>query len=242
MLAQDSRLPREAVPAGSNSQVRLRIMENKTNSTPPSPAEPADYSRWANLVERIQADDETGMAELYDVFSAGIRFYLCRQLGAQDLDDRVHDMFLVVIEAIRRGEVREPSRLMGFVRTVARRHVAACIAETSHRRRDELHVESGAAIEDTARSPEGQAIALERIRIMKEVLMGISPRDREILTRFYLSEESQEQICREMGLNSTQFRLLKSRAKARFGEIGRRKLARRSLANFFLRFSSREEH
>ena len=59
---------------------------------------------------------------------------------------------------------------------------------------------------------------------MIRVLKGLSSRDREILTRFYLQEESQEQICREMKLTDTQFRLLKSRAKARFGEMGRRKL------------------
>jgi RNA polymerase sigma-70 factor (ECF subfamily) len=45
------------------------------------------------------------------------------------------------------------------------------------------------------------------------------------LTRFYLKEQPQEQICREMDLSETQFRLLKSRAKAKFGEIGRKSLA-----------------
>jgi DNA-directed RNA polymerase specialized sigma24 family protein len=57
------------------------------------------------------------------------------------------------------------------------------------------------------------------------VLKGISQRDREILTRFYLYEQPQEQICEEMNLTETQFRLLKSRAKARFGELGKRRLA-----------------
>jgi RNA polymerase sigma-70 factor, ECF subfamily len=35
-------------------------------------------------------------------------------------------------------------------------------------------------------------------------------------------EQSQEQICADMGLSYNQFRLLKSRAKARFGELGKR--------------------
>jgi hypothetical protein len=60
---------------------------------------------------------------------------------------------------------------------------------------------------------------------MKTVLSSVSDRDREILTRFYLMEQSQERICRDMNLTDTQFRLLKSRAKARFGEMGRKKLA-----------------
>ncbi len=64
----------------------------------------------------------------------------------------------------------------------------------------------------------------ERVHLMQKVLRGISSRDREILTRFYLYEQTQEQICEEMSLTQTQFRLLKSRAKARFGEIGKRRL------------------
>src|ERR1051326_6747753 len=72
---------------------------------------------WAELVEKIRLNDPDGLEELYRVFSRGVRYYLCRQLGPQDLDDRVHDTFLVVAQAIQRGELREPDRLMGYVRT-----------------------------------------------------------------------------------------------------------------------------
>ena len=60
---------------------------------------------------------------------------------------------------------------------------------------------------------------------MVQVLEEISVRDKEILTRFYLRGQTQGKICREMQLTETQFRLLKSRAKARFGELGRKRLA-----------------
>jgi len=46
------------------------------------------------------------------------------------------------------------------------------------------------------------------------------------LIRFYLHEEPQAVICEKMNLTVTQFRLLKSRAKARFGELGKRSLNR----------------
>src|SRR5438034_9949320 len=82
---------------------------------------------WLALVEKIRQGERSGMEELYRVFSRGVRFYLCRQLGPQDLDDKVHDTFLVVVQAIIKGESREPERLMGFVRTVVRRPVAAQI-------------------------------------------------------------------------------------------------------------------
>jgi RNA polymerase sigma-70 factor, ECF subfamily len=59
------------------------------------------------------------------------------------------------------------------------------------------------------------------------VLKSIAPRDREILIRFYLEEQTAEKICGDMSLTDTRFRLLKSRAKARFGELGKRKIMRR---------------
>jgi hypothetical protein len=69
---------------------------------------------------------------------------------------------------------------------------------------------------------------------MKSVLASVKPnafhRNRNrILTRFYLLEETQDQICSEMVLTATQFRLRKSRAKIRFGELGKKKLAHRAL-------------
>jgi RNA polymerase sigma-70 factor (ECF subfamily) len=188
---------------------------------------------WTELVERVQAGEAEAIEQLYDVFFRGIRFYLCRQLGPQELDDKVHDTFLIVLQAIRRGELRDPERLMGFVRTIVRRQVAAHIDKTVQTRKEHADLEFGLGVLDHRRNPEEDAIARQRVEIMTRVLESISLRDREILTRFYLLGETQEKICSEMGLNDTQFRLLKSRAKARFGELGRRKLERRRFPSFF---------
>jgi len=182
---------------------------------------------WLALVESIQRNEPSGMEELYRVFSRGVRFYLCRQLGPQDLDDKVHDTFLIVVQAIARGELREPERLMGFVRTVVRRQVAAQIDRAVQTRRDQDELDSGTTISDHRDTPEEAAITRQHEAVAEEVLRSISTRDREILTRFYLREQTQEEICGEMNLSETQFRLLKSRAKARFGELGKKTLARR---------------
>ena len=77
---------------------------------------------------------------------------------------------------------------------------------------------------------------------MKDALRDISNRDREILVRFYLREQPQTQICQEMGLSETQFRLLKSRAKARLGEIGKKMVQRQNLPRFSLRESAAAGH
>jgi RNA polymerase sigma-70 factor (ECF subfamily) len=206
-------------------------------------AEPAaSYADWARLVERIQTSETDGMEELYQLFSKGIRFYLCRQLGPQELDDKVHDTFVVVVMAIRRGELREPQRLMGFVRTIVRRQVAAHIDRVIHTRREQIDIDSSVRIADPRGSPEDAAIFRQRAELIQRVLGELSPRDREILTRFYLREQGQEQICCEMALTETQFRLLKSRAKARFGELGKKKLAHRAINGVFVRTSAGLSH
>jgi RNA polymerase sigma-70 factor, ECF subfamily len=197
---------------------------------------------WAGLVQRIREGDPAGMEELYRKFSRGVRFHICRQLGPQELDDKVHDTFLIVLQAIRGGELREPERLMGFIRTIVKRQIAAHIDNAIQNRRDFQDLEPGGSLPDERESPEESVISQERTEIMETVLRGISRRDREILTRFYLMEQTQEEICTEMDLSDTQFRLLKSRAKARFGELGRRTLTRRPLHKYILRKSAGSSH
>ncbi len=182
---------------------------------------------WAKLVNRIRVGDSDAMDELYSVFGKGVRLYMCRQLGFQEVDDKVHDTFIVVVQAIQKGDLREPERLMGFVRTVARRMVAGHIDHLVHKRREDVAVESGIVLSDQGVTPEQTVMERQRVDLMLRVLRDMSTRDRDVLTRFYLYEQSQDQICREMKLTDTQFRLLKSRAKARFAELGRKALSRK---------------
>jgi RNA polymerase sigma factor (sigma-70 family) len=103
-------------------------------------------------------------------------------------------------------------------------------------------MELGGRVADLRQNPEQKAIQGEKAGIMLKVLRGISSRDREILTRFYLYEQTQEQICAEMNLSETQFRLLKSRAKARFGQLGKRRFGKNPAGENFVRKASSGGH
>ena len=224
--AAETRDAREAVVSGSGGA------DGQEAKTGPN---------WANLVARVQRGEGAGMEELYLIFARGIRYYLCRQLGPQELDDKVHDAFLIVVQAIQRGDLREPDRLMGFVRTIVRRQVAAYIDHVVHTRKEELDIELGSRIADHRCNPEQTVAMRQKADLMQGILRRLSERDREILTRFYLDEQTEEQICKEMNLSETQFRLLKSRAKSRFGEMGKKKL-QRPLLSFFVRSSMSQSH
>jgi RNA polymerase sigma factor (sigma-70 family) len=205
-------------PAMCVDEAKMLEQTGPTDSGKNTPA----GNDWAGLVAKIQRGDEDALAELYQVFARGVKFYMYRQLGPQDLDDRLHDTFLVVVQAIKRGDLREPERLMGFVRTIVRRQVATHIDEIVQTRREQVAIEQGPTLPDRTQTPEQLAMHEQQTRLIARTLRGMSARDRDILTRFYIHEQSQEQICKEMDLTDTQYRLLKSRAKARFGDIGRR--------------------
>jgi RNA polymerase sigma factor (sigma-70 family) len=183
---------------------------------------------WPGLVTRIQSGDREAMEELYNILTGGMRYYLYRMLGPQDLDDRLHDCFLAVAKAIRGGQVQQPDRLMGFVRTIVRRQIAGHIASAAECRQREIDLNDTAPQASRGLDPESAAISGQHEQLVATVLKTMFGRDREILNRFYLDEHSQEQICKDMSLTPTQFRLLKSRAKTRFGEFGKRRLSLRS--------------
>ena len=64
----------------------------------------------------------------------------------------------------------------------------------------------------------------QQLQMVRRMLKGVSQRDREVLRRFYVDGQAQEEICAAMGLSFNQYRLLKSRAKARFRDMTQRAL------------------
>jgi RNA polymerase sigma factor (sigma-70 family) len=180
---------------------------------------------WRGLVDGVKRGDREAMEALYASFNHGVRYYFCKHLGPVDLDDHVHDAYLTVIQAIRTGALREPEALMGFVKTIIRRQVASGIDDAVQSRRERADFEVSSFVMDDRQNPEQEAMGRQKTQLMVQVLQEISARDREILTRFYLHGQNQDEICQEMQLTETQFRLLKSRAKSRFGDLGRKRLS-----------------
>jgi len=87
---------------------KVAVLPSPTNGVDPFVAElPArDHLRnhnWADIVARIQAGQKSGIEELYRVLNRGVRYYLGRQLGHQDLEDKLHEVLLIVVSAIQNG-------------------------------------------------------------------------------------------------------------------------------------------
>lgn len=183
---------------------------------------------WKTVVEQIRAGEPVGEEELYRNFTSGARLFLQRRLGTQDVEDLVHDLFVIVVETIRRGDLREPERLMGFVRTVLNRQLSLGISRIIQQRETSIELESATSLTAAEPTPEQRAATHQKVAIMRQVLEKMNKREREVLRRFYLHEELPGRIQKEMDLTPTQFNLLKSRAKARLTELVQGKLARNS--------------
>ncbi len=197
----------------------------------PSRSEPgADLAlQLDDLVRRVQMGDASGMLDLYEYILAGLRPYLARQLRPQDYRDKIHSIFVDVVVAIQHGQLRDPERLMGFARTIARRKVSLYIDAAASDRRNHVEIGSLFGLASPSATPEQEMVSQEQRELVRLTLARLSEREAEILSRFYLQEQTEMQIRSEMDLTHTQYRLLKWRSKARFEQLSRKQMASRHL-------------
>lgn len=179
-------------------------------------------TNYTRIVEKVQAGHSEGLEALYGM-AQNFTFFLMRQLGKDDIEDRIHDVFLTAAQAIASGKVRDPERLAAFITTIARFYTYGQIERRVQDRRVVRGVED-VNVPDNRVDLEEDFYGLQQEWIVEEVLSELPERDGEILRRFYLQHQSKEQICDEMNLTPTQFRLYKSQAKATFAKLGTRRL------------------
>ena len=194
----------------------------QSRSVQASSVDGQDYIPCRPMVEGIQAGRADSMEGLYRFLNGRPRFFLAKKIPAQHIEDRIHETFRQVVSAIQRGQIRDPECLIGFVYAVLKRQAMLQIGElVAGRALDTidlgLKVPSCVDVEREASSAEHQRLLVKVLRELPELY-------RTVLVEFYLNEKPAEQICKELNLTETQFRLLKSRAKKRLGSLGKRRL------------------
>ena len=180
-------------------------------------AQPVENPNWNAILERVNQSNDSGLEELYQALQ-GFRAYLCRHIGRDNGEDAYHDLILDLVKQIRRGCVREPERFPGYVRVIVQRKLMEQFRSVIRARNTEKPVDS-MVIADRSADIEGGMIRRQQIQVASKVLTELTARDRDILTRFYLKGERPEAIQAAFHMTPTQFRLIKSRAKARFTHL-----------------------
>ena len=65
-------------------------------------------SDYVEIVRGVEAGEQAAISRLYSIIQRGSRWYLTKQLGPDDAEDRLHDTFLALLRAIQAGELRLP--------------------------------------------------------------------------------------------------------------------------------------
>jgi RNA polymerase sigma-70 factor (ECF subfamily) len=188
-----------------------------TRASKPQPAAPPDVA--AQIVDRIRAGDPSAEEELVQRFSRGLSIILRRAAADATLAEDLHqETFRVALAKIRAGEVRDPSRLAGFLASLARN-----LAIEHFRRRPPGGESLDAGVAHPA-SPRAGPLDLllkgEQAELARRVLAELpSERDRQVLFRFYVAEDDKRDICADLGLTSLQFNRVLFRARQRYREL-----------------------
>ena len=164
------------------------------------------------------SDPVSQLAAVYRDYP-GLRALILQRVRDPDVAaDILQDAAVTTLEKLRSGEIAHPENLGGYLYRVALNHLR------NHRRKDRSALSSAEGLEDLADGDEdtdwewvGRPQWHEAARQLLETMP--SARDREMLARFYLSDEDKNQICRELGLSHEHFNRVIFRARNRFREI-----------------------
>jgi len=174
----------------------------------------------SDLVSRIRGGDRQAETELVERYNRVVMNIIRRGVGdAVVADDLYQETFCIVLEKVRKGDIREPEKLPGFVCSVAQKRV---IKHFQRAAQQESLTETGetASVPQATSDQLGELLRKERAGIVQQILKGMtSERDIQVLFRFYLAEDDKERICADLGLTSLQFNLVLHRARKRYREL-----------------------
>jgi RNA polymerase sigma-70 factor, ECF subfamily len=198
---------------------------NSLTRTPPQPASQRQEGAGQadSLLVSAISDGGTLQNELYVRYRRPLlQIFLQRRIDRDVAQDLLQRTFLQAIKKIRAEGLSDPSRLGGYL------YRTACNLATAYWRGEIARRHDVDAVD--LRDLRDEALSLEE-RVDHELLAKCVrtllrrlplERDRQVLVRFYLHEESKEQVCRALNLSDLQFNQVLWRARQRFGEILRK--------------------
>jgi len=146
---------------------------------------------------------------------AGLQSLLQRRIKDSAIaSEMLNEALALAISHLRVGRISEPDRLAGYVYRVALNLYRNYRREFDNRadlRASPDHIQDVPA--SCVESNESQDRLLKQVRAVIEALP--TPRDREIVKRFYLDEEDKSAICASLGLSPLHFDKVVHRARQR---------------------------
>jgi RNA polymerase sigma-70 factor (ECF subfamily) len=170
----------------------------------------------AVYVESLCSGDRKTQDHFTAYFSTLLRIKLRSRLqSSHAIEDVCQETFARVFAVLRKdGGLRQPDRLGAFVSSVCN-HVLFEQYRASGRS-DSLDAEGqpelpflGASALDIVHEKQIKAK-------VREILVDLAPRDRNLLKAVFLDERDRDEVCREFGVDREYLRVLLHRAKQEF--------------------------
>jgi RNA polymerase sigma-70 factor (ECF subfamily) len=174
----------------------------------------------ATLVRGIVAGDPGAEERLIEIYGRAVAVLLDRHTnGRPEAEDLFQDTFRIAIEKLRKGELREPEKLPGYLAGIARSLAIEHYRKTARRKTD-ADSDTVLAAEDSRPGQLGELLARENATLVRQVIAELgTSRDREVLVRFYIAEEDKDRIAADHGLTGLQFNRVLHRARQRYKEL-----------------------
>jgi RNA polymerase sigma-70 factor (ECF subfamily) len=180
----------------------------------------ADAERLLRLVERIATGEPAAEAELAERFSRRLQVMMAvRTRDREAARDLAQEAMIAVLAALRKGQLREPERLAGFVHGTGRN-----VLNSYFRQRQRQPVSVELTPEAAWFVPEDEVESGERVRALREGLAQLEPHDRAVLSMTLVDGLKPGDIAARLGLSAEVVRARKSRALKRLTEHVRRAL------------------
>lgn len=169
----------------------------------------------AIYVERLRSKDPVTERHFFDYFSELLLIKLRFRLSSpQAREDVRQETFVRVLKALRTPQgIREPEKLGAFVNSVCNNVLLEHYRTSS---RGETLDEESSELPDEAMDLDGFLVTRQRQERVKEVLMQLPAKDRDLLRAVFLEERDRGQVCRDFGVDREYLRVLLHRAKASF--------------------------
>jgi RNA polymerase sigma-70 factor (ECF subfamily) len=204
--------------AGRRMEPRSEATAAMLYSTLPSLAECAlqFHSFDAQYIQNLCAGNRETQEHFFGYFSELLRLKLRSKLqSSHAIEDVCQETFARVFSVLRKdGGLREPERLGAFVNTTCN-HVLFEQYRLSTRSEslDEEGAPEPAAKGASALDAAASGQLKQKVR---EILLGMSPRDRSLLKAVFLDERDRDEVCHEFGVAREYLRVMLHRAKQEF--------------------------
>ena len=175
---------------------------------PESENPPDDAELARRVAEAAPAGDHEAEAELCRRLAPRVRLYGLRHLRNEDAAaDLMQQVMLLMIERLRRGDVREPERLASFVFGICR--MVVLDQQRGHARRERLLESYG----DALSPPEAAPPDLDHKRLAY-CLARLAERERTVLLLTFYDDMPAAALARQLELTPANVRVIRHRALA----------------------------